>query len=298
MANRVLLAFDDLLTRPTTVRRVTQGFVGGSGSPADGWFTDDLGVGTYIPSGVTVMEIEFRRRVQLGVFGVLNFRVARLEIPDDAALSIAEVGIDAFDGATLVGSQSLIAQALPASPLDLDEYWVPASPLTVSRLTLTITAPLFGTSTHGAFIGRLFAAPALSFAGFADGGLDTGWTLAPADPTEAPIGITGAARPQPSVTGRRLSFTVGGVTDAGALNATQVDRFGLPTVEPAAALADLQARIGASRPMLALLRPDASDANQRRRLAAFGPLAEPFAITQAAGSSRWSARLTVQETQR
>lgn len=298
MANRVLLAFDDLLTQPTTVRRVTSGFVGGSGSPADGWFTDDLGVGTYVPSGTTILEIAFRRRVQLGIFAALNFRVARLQIPDVAARAVAEIDVEAFDGNTLVGSQNLQVPALPASPLDLDEYWVPASPLTVSRMTITVTAPLFGTPTHGAFIGRLFAAPALSFAGFADGGLETGWTLAPADPSESPIGIAGAARPQPSVTGRRLSFTVGGVTDAGALNVTQADRFGLPTVEPAAALADLQARVGASRPVLALLRPDASDAAQRRRLAAFGPLAEPFAITQAAGTGRWSARLTVQETQR
>lgn len=296
MTYRLLLAHDDVLTSPLTVRRVISGDLGGSSAPADSWLTDDLGVATYFAPGTTTVRFSFRRRVPIGVVALMNFRLAVADPVTSAFIGNSTATVTLFDGATTVASATLNAPLRPESPLDLDQFLVPASPVTADTLVVSIFSD--GAPATGALIGRVFAAPVLAFDGNDQGGLDSGWRMSATDQIQAQIGVTGAARPQPAVTGRRVSFTVSGVPDAGALYATQASRFGLPIVETADALADLQARVGSSRAILAMLRPGSADAAVRRRYAAFGLLSEPFSISRPAGGSVWSASFTVNETQR
>lgn len=299
MTYRLLLAHDDVLTSPLTVRRVSSGDLGGSSAPADLWLTNDLGVATYFAPGTTTVRFSFRRRVTIGVVALMNFRLALADPVTSTFMGSASATVTLFDGATNVASATFTAPLRPESPLDLDQFLVPSAPVISDALVVSVSAPTVGFAPAiGVLIGRVFAAPALAFDGNDQGGLDSGWRLSATDQIPAQIGVTGAARPQPAVTGRRVSFTVSGVPDAGALYATQASRFGLPTMETVDALADLQARVGSSRPILAMLRPGSADAAVRRRYAAFGLLSEPFSIARPAGGSVWSASFTVNETQR
>jgi hypothetical protein len=286
MTHRLLIAFDDVLTRPETG---VQFIEGEPTPPTDGWLSDDLGIGLFVPNGTVRVRFGFRRPIPIGVIGILNVRSAGVSVASFATFTAA---VTARVGTSIVSTETFGISARPRSPFDLDRYHVPTTPVVADNVLFEFTPP-----SGGAYIGRLFAGPVLSFAGGSEGNLDAGWTMAPTVQVETPIGIAGGARPQPSVTGRRLSFNVSGVPESGALYGTQADRYGLARVEPTAGLADLQERVGSSRPVLAMLRANAAGAD-RYTYAAYGRLTDPVTITRDRDGGPWSAKFTVQETQR
>lgn len=285
MTHRLIVAHDDYLTRPeTTVEYGAGEFL----APRDGCLTDDLGVATVLQIAGGTFHFRFRRPLSIGVVGVLNTRVTGTALPSFASFTVQ---VTAFLGATSVGSQTLGFSTRPRSPFDLDRYWIPAAPVLATSLQISAGA------ASPIMIGRLFASLGQSFDGGTAGNLDAGWTMAPTDQFETPIGIAGGARPQPSVTGRRVAFGISGMPDSAALYGTQSDRYGLARADPTAGLADLQARIGSSRPLLALLRANGAGADVYT-YAAYGRLTDPVTITRARDGGPWSARFVVQETQR
>lgn len=284
MAHHAFLAYEDALTAPTTVRYINPRiqYSSETGRPnmgSDGWLSDDLGEMTFFPHGVTQVAFYFGRRVPVGVIGMLGLRIAEL-IPSSGT-GIGHVSVFGFLDNTIVLNLFAQASISPSSPLDLDHLFAMSADVIVERLIVEIS--IIDNRRRGACIGRLFVGPCLRFTGVTPdtGALDPGWRMALTDPTKVPIGVAGAARPQPVVTGRRLSFTLSGLTDA------QAD-----------SLAIMQQAVGTSKPVLAMLRGNSTNTTARNRYAAFGPLVEPLNINKAAGGVTWTASVVVQEAQR
>jgi hypothetical protein len=296
MTYRAIIAHEDALRLPETrmfqvPANLSGCYLGGPHNPASGLLSDDLGEGTIIYTGQSNLTVrwEFLRRATINVVAVMNVRYPTTVPTQNSATTIVAL---LKNGTTTVGSQSLVFTQRPTSPLDIDRFWIPSSPLEATALEIQITGP-----TVGLAIGRVFAGMGLTFTGGTEGGLDEGWSLTMEDAGAAPLSITGAAKPQPSATGRLLRFALSGISDAAAITTPAAASYGALIERPAYGLTDFQLRAAQARPVLALVRANAADPT-RYRYAAFGPLIEPLVLSRPAGHPTWTASFAIREVNR
>jgi hypothetical protein len=287
---KTVVAWEDLLTLPSTRWQVLQGRVGiNRGVPASNLLTNDLTqVAQYAPSLTAAQPIiRFRLEVPspVAVVAVMNW-LTQEDILLSYFTATATVRLRDGDlGLIQSASVSVPAQRLLFGKRSRQSAFALFSGSPVAKyVDVEFDTP----NGVGGQVGRIWASRGMVF----DDAAEESWTTIVTDDGVALVGATGGVRPAAGARGRQVTLNLSGLSFAQAYGSMQFGTAYAP------ALVDLQCFAGASRPVLVMVRADGA-IDDVRNFSVLGPLNAPVTITRGEQSDApYAASLSLLEAAR